>query len=50
MSEFGTCQRKTCEQAAVVGLNGLFLCQAHFEDALKKAKAVVDRMMEGLRP
>jgi hypothetical protein len=46
MSQFGTCQKNECTHPAVVGLSGVFLCQQHFDDALKETKDVVGGMFK----
>ena len=48
MSEFGQCQHAGCEKDADVGLNGAFLCLAHFEERCKKAGETIRRLFGGL--
>ena len=48
MSEFGPCQEQGCDRDADVGLNGAFLCLAHFEARCKKAGETIRRLVGGL--
>ena len=48
MSEFGKCQQEKCEKDADVGLNGTFLCLAHFEERCKTAGERIRRLLGGL--
>lgn len=45
----GKCQEPTCNKFAIVGMNGVFLCIKHFDDALDiKFKPVRD-LVQSLR-
>jgi hypothetical protein len=44
MSEFGKCEQQGCDRDADVGLNGSYVCLAHFEERLRNARKAVERI------